>query len=630
MAEITRNVGDVSPTNFIKPGVRDDSTAQLIEGAGTIGLAVDEMLATRRLAKGIDAATAQYMVSSPAAAALQDGAADENRAPSVQLSEEEVKDLNDFDRIRATTLNAVDQGRMTHAQYKLIVDRQLRMAIARRPGLANEFRNVAGFFSGTAAVDILAAAEADMGKKDAESTRAMVAYHRTMLQAIGRSDLAGLPDEQVTAAFWDNQPDILKVAQTQANAGLIGEQRKLFEDGAVLRGPEATTAFYAEVDAVKTGLMRTFNEIFANGSLAAAGEEDTGAAVHQVQMAIDNEKLRLAQLGGASHIDNTVIERSLGFLDSIQAGVTDIMTGTTDLQTRKNRLERYMVQIKDSMLTSNRDFAVTVATADLVGDSLMAQFYNKNQEFQSITFNSFIAAVQGEGSPAHNASLGGQYVSAVVGAAADSAAPWTDEQVAKAIPALVTAANAYVLTPDNQYKAEWFAGSNGFAHKMALHAKKLSRIVAPEQKETLTQGIAAAAYNHQRMVAGGLFQKLPALKDRVGVMIKEDGTLIQKLDGVEYTGAESDMIRQANALFGGRNILTAMTDLSGIEKTDALRLIYGARTAVERARSAPAAPKARSASTGRTAPSSPYPDGTILEGPGGAEYVVQNGVPVKR
>lgn len=478
MAEITRNVGDVSPTNYIKPGVRDDSTAQLIEGAGTIGLAVDEMLATRKLAKGIDAATAQYMVSSPAAAALQDGAADEDRADAVQLSEEEVSDLNDFDRVRATTLNAVDQGRMTHAQYKLIVDRQLRMAIARRPGLANEFRNVAGFFSGTAAVDILAAAEADMGKKDAESSRAMTAYHREMLKAIGRSDLAGLPDEQVNAAFWDNQPDILQVAQLQANAGLLGEHRKLVEDGAAIRGPESTTAFYAEVQGTKVGLMKTFNEIFANGSLAAAAEEDVGSAVHQVKMAIDNEKLRLAQLAGASGIDNTVVERSLGFLDSINAGVVDIMTGTTDLQTRKNRLERYMLGIKDSMLTNNRDFAVTVATADLVGDTLMAQFYNKNQEFQSITFTSFINAVQGEGSPAHNARLGGQYVSAVVGAAADKAAPWTDEQVAKAIPALVTAANDYVVTPDKEYKAEWFSGSDGFMHKMALHSKKLSRLIS--------------------------------------------------------------------------------------------------------------------------------------------------------
>lgn len=603
MAEITRNVGDVSPTNFIKPGVRDDSTAQLIEGAGTIGLAVDEMLATRRLAKGIDATTAQYMVSSPAAAALQDAAAGEGEADAVQLSEEEVSDLNDFDRQRATALNAVDQGRMTHAQYKLIVDRQLRMAIARRPGLANEFRNVAGFFSGTAAVDILAAGEAEQNKKKGEGEAAMLNEYRTGLHSIARPDLAALPPEQLEAAFWDNINDIRQAAKTKVEADVIGQHRKLFEDGNVLRGPEATTAFYAEVDAVKTGLMRTFNEIFANGSLAAAAEEDVGSAVHQVQMAIDNEKLRLAQLGGASHIDNTVIERSLGFLDSIQAGVTDIMTGTTDLQTRKNRLERYMLGIKDSMLTSNRDFAVTVATADLVGDTLMAQFYNKNQEFQSITFNSFIAAVQGEGSAAHNASLGGQYVSAVVGAAADKEAPWTDEQVSKAIPALLTAANAYVTTPDNQYKAEWFSGSNGFAHKMALLGKKLSRIISPEQKEALTQSMAAAAYNHQRMVAGGLLQKLPALKDRVGVMIKEDGTLIQKLDGVEYTGAESEMIRQANALFGGRNILTAMTDLSGIEKIDALRLIYGARTAVERARSAPATGRARLASTGRTAPS---------------------------
>lgn len=139
--------------------------------------------------------------------------------------------------------------------------------------------------------------------------------------------------------------------------------------------------------------------------------------------------------------------------------------------------------------------------------------------------------------------------------------------------------------------------------------------------------MAAATYNHQRMVAGGLLQKLPALKDRVGVMIKEDGTLIQKLDGVEYTGAESEMIRQANALFGGKNVMTAMTGLMGIEKQDALRLIYGARGAVERARSgSTSAP--RTPPKARGGPSAPYPDGTRLDGPDG-EYVVKNGVPVK-
>jgi hypothetical protein len=146
MAEdIRRTVGDITPNTFVRQGIQDNSASTIIGGLAEAGLAVDAGLAKRRFTKAQDILHAQYVVGSPAADALKE----DSFSDQTKLSPEDDRSLRDFQQVLDTHSGARDQGKMNFSSYQLRAERLLRIAIAKRPGLAQEFRSIAGGFVGT-------------------------------------------------------------------------------------------------------------------------------------------------------------------------------------------------------------------------------------------------------------------------------------------------------------------------------------------------------------------------------------------------------------------------------------------------------------------------------------------------
>lgn len=159
MADIRRDVGGISPTQFIRPAVEDNSGAAMLAAVGEGALKIDQSIAEAQLRDELTKMNDLYETSSVAITGIQpqDAAA---------LSPSDVREINqESDRIKAMQ-EAIAQGRLTRDMFRMRAEASLRAAIARRPGLAQEFRQLAATTLGEdvtgATKDVLAQAEVRM------------------------------------------------------------------------------------------------------------------------------------------------------------------------------------------------------------------------------------------------------------------------------------------------------------------------------------------------------------------------------------------------------------------------------------------------------------------------------------
>jgi len=142
MAEFTRATPDIGFTNFINPGVRDNSTAAAIEGLGNAAIQLDTALAKKRFAEDLENLETARLTGFKAGVAAQE----EN---AITLSPEDQSAVDEVAAQLGKRQAAAKQGIISDMRYRVEGERLLRMAMAKRPGLAQEFRQMAATFLGT-------------------------------------------------------------------------------------------------------------------------------------------------------------------------------------------------------------------------------------------------------------------------------------------------------------------------------------------------------------------------------------------------------------------------------------------------------------------------------------------------
>lgn len=143
MAEFTRATPDIGFTNFINPGVVDKSTASAIEGLGNAAIQLDTALAKKRFAEDLENLETARLSGFKAGVAAQE----ENAAGL--LSPEDQSAVDEVAAQLGKRQAAAKQGIISDMRYRVEGERLLRMAMAKRPGLAQEFRQMAATFLGT-------------------------------------------------------------------------------------------------------------------------------------------------------------------------------------------------------------------------------------------------------------------------------------------------------------------------------------------------------------------------------------------------------------------------------------------------------------------------------------------------
>lgn len=142
MAEFTRATPDIGFANYINPGVQDTSTAAAIEGLGNAAIQLDTALAKKRFAEDLENLETARLVGFKAGVASQEEGAGP-LSPDDRSAVEEV--ASQLGKRQA----AAKQGVISDMRYRVEGERLLRMAMAKRPGLAQELRQMAATFLGT-------------------------------------------------------------------------------------------------------------------------------------------------------------------------------------------------------------------------------------------------------------------------------------------------------------------------------------------------------------------------------------------------------------------------------------------------------------------------------------------------
>lgn len=631
MADIRRQIGDVSPNNYIRPGVQDNSASTILAGLAQGGMQIDVAIAQDNLNEELEGLRTQYLVGSPAAIATQDDAPLLTEADKKEVSELGNK-LKRFEAAR-------DQGRMTYDAYRLRGERLLRQAIAKRPGLAQEFRQQAAMTLGVdvvgTSVDILASAERGMeaqAKKAAEAQDEAVKGMRKELFDLGGMLTQNLTDAQVIDLYQQNIDSMTAVKRSMVTSESAKALAATQQAGQELRRPRSTLDFVDAAQSKKSELYKQANQVaFALNSpevpLDQKAQILTGSRA-SVQQAISE----MNALAAAGDVDPAIAEREITSLTTLGKMLDELVTGTTGTEINMAKVKGIQAFTQHALMSSSDEAPFLASFVDLFGPEAFAQFYGPTGQFNKQLPEAMAKAMANTGTPSVTAGSASDGISALVkthiGPEAAKSSTYQEgkqtfsDYVGKAL-------EAFVILPDQQFRMGQFNGPSGAAAKLYLHREALTKELSPEQAATVATRLAAATYNAQRVMTASLFQKYPSLRGKVAVEFDpETGKLYWPLESnaegqpVSLTAFERQALAMYNQEFGGDRLVTTIAQIgyggtAAEQRQKAVELVYQYGGFVDEARKAAQSRSAASQAPsmgGTTAPTRQRPS-TSRSGP---------------
>lgn len=631
MADIRRDVGDVSPNTYIRQGVEDNSMSTIVGGLAEQGIKLDTTLAQHRLYEEVDAIATQREIGSPVGIAAQEQAAagvDPSAAPAVQGLEAEM----------ARAQQAYKQGRMTHDQMMILSERAVRKAIARRPGLAQEFRALAAQRVGRdvvgATVDYLAQKDADLlteaSKKAQDEAEKQDQLDKRRLDEIQKAGgiIGDLTSSEAIEARWrDMQPAIMDRARLEATAAMATDQRSTHEASLVLRR-ERDTALFSQQAAQKRIEMLDAGQGILNAirSGAALTDEQLADVVVDIERSMGDYAAWAAAQRASGTIDPAVIDAMTEVTQQQLASLNKLVTGELPLELKKKKLESWMVATQEALLISEPQLLVYGAGAQILGEAAIANIAvqpGMQLPRRMVMAVGEVAADKDDPRVTTNVAgdLTGTIVSTNFGKDADP------ELVSRGMDLFNKFAQRFVTIPDDQAVMKDFTGPAGFVHKLDIHKHMIRQRAGEEQSAQLANSLAQAAYAAQRRLGMGLVQEMPSLRDKVQVQVMPDGSLFQVKAGATLTPTEQSLLLKYNQGWQGHKVLRTIAHLAtGREGTkelqQAAQLVAGAGAAVQAAQEATrrgsTSPTPQRPAQGRTGASGAYPNapavGTVKDG----------------
>jgi hypothetical protein len=625
--EIRRDIPDVQPLNYERRPVQDTSFATTLEGVAKQAIQLDAALAERRFDKAQAMLQAQYVVGSPAAEALKE----DSPSDKVPLSPEDDRSLRDFQSILNTQVNARDQGRMNYASYQLRAERLLRQAIAKRPGLAQEFRQIAASYVGGDVTGAESRYLADAERQMAQDAAAQAKQARDdkwktyddRIELLKQHGLGGYalfegPDDPNFQEYWKNTaPILLQRMEAEQRVSMAENTVKLRNLQNDYRAPENAAVWIAKHEALRSQAAALPDNV--RSSLRMNGLENDPQAMRQaMDQASEGIRRSLAEMEAEAvkyNIDPSLRQvyrqrgdELLARFDGLRAIKNDAeyMTAANDLllATERNGMlnnEEYlrmqvfmrdMPQSVQQLVTAKMEKSMVLLAADILQDTASPELVAKQ-------------------APA----LLPQLVKAIYGGKGKDDPIATARFVSVAQKALVS----YVSQPDQEFRAGAFTRSPttdkpGTMQILHDHATLIVPTLTKDQQRDLTTVMAAATGNSFRVLNQGLYSKYPGLMGKVvldfqapngQVFQLKPGVTLDQLSAVEKAGLiQYNRAAQADLLY------RTLQAYSGGTRADVIRLVgenYSPGQALrqqEEARRRPAQPTqgGGSAPATRTAP----------------------------
>lgn len=618
MADIRRDVGDVSPRTFIRQGVQDDSASTIAAGLAQAGIGIDVELAKDRLESELDSLRTTYEVSSPAAIAVQEGAP--------PLSPADQQEITRLEKELKVGQAARDQGRLKFNSYRLRGERALRIAISKRPGLAQEFRALAAQTLGTdvvgASIDVLAAGEADLmkqAKAKAEEQEDAIKRMRQDLDTYAGVITGGLSDEQVVEQYQFHLDGM-----TQAKrAKIVSETSKNLaatqEAGQTLRRPDATLNFVDASAEAKADLYAQVGRVKFALESPTVPIQDKEAILLGSRASVQQKISELNALASRGDIEPAIAEREIASLKTLGEMLDQVATGQTGAEINETAVRGITAYAQHVLMSSSDEVPYLSASVRAFGPEIMSQYYGPTGQFNKVVPLAIGKAMAGTGNPTVTAASAADAVSSTMKAVFDPGNP-DPQKVQETADLYQKLAESFVVVPDSAFRQSQFNGPSGYAAKLYLHRETLAKALAPEQAAEVATSLAAATYNAQRVMTAALFQKYPSLRGKVSVAFHPDtGKLYSPLaetaagQPVSLSSFEEQAIAQWNQEFGGDRLITTIARIgypgkSGQEAREAaVKLVYQYQGYVEEARKGSQRAVEARTGAGSTQGSSPTP-----------------------
>lgn len=573
MADIRRQVGDIRVTQFINPGVEDTSGAAMLAAVGQGALDIDQKIAENKLERELSNMRTIYETSSFALTGAE--------APG-GLSPADVQEISRAKDRLGQMSRAVEQGKMNVDMYRVTAEAALRAAIARRPGLASEFRQLASDTLGTdvagAGIQVLAQAEAAMvqdmrsrlsaaEKAAADATaekgaryREAVEMNRTLRARflnMSNADLVAYMDNtedpQAQADFLAMQATV--TAMAAAEAAKLAAERVTAEQTATR--PTAMIQFQAVKADYDAGVATLAAEL---GRIAADGpsEEDFPAIqsiLMEARTSVRNFQNNLQSARGALG-DNFVraefdmTNDDLQFLDNLLKQPSE--NAALVVESLKNFATMRANQENPQLVT------LGVISREISPDVASAIITQSPEARNSIVAAYGASSIEGAGSKTLMNSASNTIANTTQVLVDSGNKPVSEGVLVLHQKVLTNTLNAFANAETRDYNMREFGGPTGVAYLLAnATGAALAGKLTPEQQKEIGDGLVAAASRHLSIARSKFLSENPALRDKVRFELRADGTFIQ---GTGLTPTEQQAVNRAERQYiNGKSILGAAT-----------------------------------------------------------------------
>lgn len=573
MADIRRQVGDIRVTQFINPGVEDTSGAAMLAAVGQSALDIDQKIAENKLERELSNMRTIYETSSFALTGAE--------APG-GLSQADVQEISRAKDRLGQMSRAVEQGRMSVDMYRVTAEAALRAAIARRPGLASEFRQLASDTLGTdvagAGIQVLAQAEAAM-VQDAKAAlrnageaedkakeekgkryRELVELNPTLSARLVRLSDAELVDYLDNTEDPQAQADFLAM-QTTSTARAAAETAKLASARTTAEQTATRPTAMIQFQAVKADYDAGVATLAAElGRLTADGltEEDFPAIqsiLNDARTSVRNFQNNLQSARGALG-DNFVraefdmANDDMQFLDGLLKQPSE--NAALVVESLKNFATMRANQENPQLVT------LGVISREISPDVASAIITQSPEARNSIVAAYGASSIEGAGSKTLMNSASTTIANTTQVLVDSGNKPVSEGVLVLHQKVLTNTLNAFANAETRDYNMREFGGPTGVAYLLAnATGTALAGKLTPEQQKEIGDGVVAAASRHLSIARSKFLSENPALRDKVRFELREDGTFIQ---GTGLTPTEQQAVNRAERQYiNGKSILGAAT-----------------------------------------------------------------------
>lgn len=588
--DIRRQSGDVSPTNFIRPGVQDSSVADAIAGVGAATLEGMKEHTLDKLANELNSTRAEFIANSPVTKAYEQNAAD--GTPQDQVVAEQLGKALGPIRAKMDKLQAgKDQGVIGASRFKLQLDATVQQAIAAHPGLAPEIRELHAQYGGGALIEMLVAQEEDMlkahMKEGADAAKAKEDAGKNTLELLNKSGFGAEAAEAMNTGGYDgvielfHKPEVYAKVQGYARtaADSTYAQNLAQNKDAVnsLKSEERDASWNMIYSDESNKLVASIQD--AAPKLASVQNDDELAGyITQMRGAIAMQKGRLEAAARSFNLSPDNIATRMKTFDVLEEQFTVLSDKSLPLQLRKNRAQQFVEQWKLGLFTDpSKSTLAELTKAELAGapnvmNSVLMQTKAKTQ-----IANQWVNAITGKAyDPTAIVPVAAGFTGDVLrsvfpqGMATDT--NLLRSELPQAVATIALMGNSFAAMPDEKMKVKDFGD---WASELDAYGATLAKHLTPDQKEQLSAGIRGGTFKAIKVAVRGLSSQYPELKGRLTAV---DGEIAVKEGGLPLTPQARGALEQANRQVNLPSVLKVLTIMNGWSRDKAIGEINAVRT----------------------------------------------------